>query len=354
MRTDEHRPLAVASKRALGRPLEVISMRMNALATALGLIAMSQTGFAADIYRYVVENHPMTEATCDAEVQALADRFHAQTGADIFGTECRQGRDSRDLIVSYIAEDNLPVYSTFGSLSIVGRTGYEERATCAYELTREVQAYVEQVGSQPMVAYCYPEERTFSSEYFVRVEGVALTGQKPFAFQGMLTQVPMGSVETIETALENNRSRGGLVISRASFVQDRLGDVTLALRYYSSEEKNFRLRQIMPVSTGEECGRVLPGFFTGLGNGSGAAVTAFCAQWAPEFSLIALVDETTQTLRSERVGQSYASLGACEMKRQDVEATYRTRLGRNVVSTTCTKTIAGADMYVVSLRTVTP
>lgn len=296
----------------------------------------SGTTFAG-IHNYRIEQVSPTYEGCRAAENAVVVNFTQVTSASVLSHGCEQnpGR-TFDLDIEYSHPSGLNLVTTYNEFGVVHGL-YNSEQDCASQRNAKIAEFRSFTGLDPVVAYCYFDyhQEDSDSSWTLRIESFGNAKLIPHNFGRYLYDGGDLATQSISANIIQVLNRHGAVGASAK-VSAYKNTTTLMISYYAPKELSLVEYYQGYFENPESCESYrgdVNQIFTRAG---GNTATFFCVSNQYSFrTRIYTLGIVTQPLANELSSVKYPSYQACEAKRGEVEAAWRSGLGRDIIGSIC-------------------
>lgn len=311
-------------------------MRQKLLTAFLVLYcgAASAATFTYKMYSYPAHNIQ----TCLPAARAIAEKLQAAAGVTITSTLC-QGEEFSDgmtILLSYSAEDELPITSTESKpLDFTPRGFYVSKAECDAALKSQEDIFTAETGLTPFASFCFKTGFDHAREWAFNIGAVGNAERKPFYASAIADSLPK-SPEPAAVARDFGAyfaTKGGKLYKTAFKNSDSR---QIVFFYYGPAAIDFRSEYFGPFPSLLECQKLQR--YIDPAMKAAAPESKFAGSYCGISSDVSLQmvwdDYVPRTTYSVEIYNSYEQ---CEAARTNLLAVYQEQYGARLIGGVCTR-----------------
>ncbi|MCB0406417.1 MAG: hypothetical protein KDD51_16665, partial [Bdellovibrionales bacterium] len=199
------------------------------LAVVLQLNAPGQS------YKYEISHYPK-RGSCHALASALAANVSEHLSTPAIGRCVDIGKSDFSIEIRYEADKELPIHSTYSSLSLIyDFSDYATETECNDALPGWVTMFERNTELTPLVAYCFNQHSSpgFKLNWAVRIDGIGKAVKRPVVRGMLIHGAPVDYPgESFVNAVKEKLEPAGVEFAHARF-NYRAAEYQLDLVYYT-------------------------------------------------------------------------------------------------------------------------
>jgi hypothetical protein len=291
-----------------------------------------------NIFQYEVPGYPAGDLSCQAEADALAARVQKATGVTIYKQNCvHDYKTSFDLSVAYVADQALPLESTFDHQQVDSQGTYLTLADCQAGLAAEAKFFQDSTGLTPVTAYCFDDEGAGAKyTYLARVEALGSTKVHAWSDNFLVDGRPLARLDEVAQSIQTALNHHGLRVEHVT-IDNGIGFYRLGLHYYAAIKLNVDVRKLAVYRSEETCEGQIPVANQLFSSAAVEPMGVFCAEpdLRLDINLLVVTANPTHAYRAETAPDTYKTFDDCQNDKGRVLDFYRHSLQRDAFGAIC-------------------
>ncbi|MEI6833750.1 MAG: hypothetical protein WCL28_07135 [bacterium] len=313
-------------------------MRRILIATGfLGLASSSVSVAQPEVHSYTIPRVAATEEQCHQVESWVVEKFARLADARVLTSGCeRNPHRTFDLVIEYARSVSANLVTTFDDHAYANAL-YDTAEVCVANREADMATFKEATGLEPLIAYCIQDRRDHDIDngWTMRIDGFGKPTLSPQHLSRDFYNNINGDVQSLQEALKSTLESYGAKNVKVKLKASSNHSIVHAM-YYASRRLPILQYSEGRFSSLENCERYRGEMAEIYSAAGGQTAIFFCG--ASSYSSTVYVYSAgvvMQPLATDLTAVKYSTAEACELKREESEASWRDGLEKNVVGSVC-------------------